>query len=178
MTAKKIGKMRIVTIHLEAPLSQPKHVGTVGDWPEQTNSAGRTGRSGAVGPDGTASLLLRASSDSASSRIRRTALNNGRCHGYVSTECFFTDYPFETYFYPLTAPAETPPTIYFWPNTKIMRTGRAVSVISALTKFQLCSNWPKKLYTARVAGPFPELVHKYSGMEKSFQIAIKFKIPL
>ena len=50
LTAKKIGKMRIVTIHLEAPLSQPKHVGTVGGLArEQPHAAGRTGRSGAVG---------------------------------------------------------------------------------------------------------------------------------
>src|ERR1041384_103824 len=57
-----------------------------------------------------------------------------------------------------------------------MMTGKIVRTISAETKFQLASNMPKKLYTARVIGHFVELCKKYKGRINSLQKSKKLRI--
>jgi hypothetical protein len=55
-------------------------------------------------------------------------------------------------------------------------TGRIVRTISAETKFQLVSNWPKKLYTAKVIGHLAELCRKYNGSINSLQKSRKLRM--
>ena len=55
-------------------------------------------------------------------------------------------------------------------------TGKIVRTISAETKFQLASNLPKKLYTAKVIGHFSELCKKYNGSINSLQKSKKLRM--